>query len=190
MQVNHLLTSDPVRVSEVSGGRPFYSNYFVSLMTLTLPSKRIWLDTGNAWGINMTASKRMTFPVAGWRHNLKLSNFRHTQQHKVCTDGIRACIEYCCEEQLSCHCTHAVCNNVCTVDKEWPMMDRRTLSSEREHEDTLTVVPHLQLSRLGTAVYLWPSFFVGRAMAQAGSLRPLTAETRVRAFSNPREDLF
>ena len=108
---------------------------------VTLPSKRIWLDTGNTWGINMTAPKRVTFPVAEWRHNLKRSNFRHTRQHKVCTDGIHACIEYCCKEQLSCNYSHTVCNNVCTVDKDWPMMDRPTLSSEREHEDTKKVVP-------------------------------------------------
>jgi hypothetical protein len=78
--------------------------------------------------------------VAEWRHNLKLSNFRHTQQDKVCTDGIHACIEYCCKEQWSCHCTQTVCNKVCTVDKDWSMMDRPTLSSEREHEETATVV--------------------------------------------------
>ena len=98
--MNHLLTSDPVRVSEVYSGRLHYSNYFASLMTLHWLAAECDSTQEITMGMNMTASKRMTFQVAKWRHNLWLSNWRHSLQRKVCTDWLQASVVYCCTEQL------------------------------------------------------------------------------------------
>jgi len=71
-------------------------------------------------------------------------------------------------------------------------MDRRTFLSEREHEDTVRVVPRLQLD-YQTSIASWHRgvpVTLGLSKVVPWLRRPLTAQTRVRAFSSPCEDLW